>query len=389
MEQFTLTSNLIRRLARNNCFPIPENTLVFFGLRYVFPSDLRTCQDFQEGHEMISFEEAEMEERRFRKLSCTLGQWDTHNNTIAIFPGSTVPYLTDLQKHSDEQGRKNIANMLMPGFFEYKHQLHNGDYPAFGLKKGKQPIRRSNLNTRFGFDEADDSIEVADPGNNIHASSCNAETKTHSGKSQYFSAGCQVIAGWGRSAYWKERITKFGPFDVFQKNADKRSQQQSFWYMLLDGADAKRAATSQNNMPLAKLQFGSRDISEKKLVTALQQFLAKSGADVGQSGADGIFGGGTFKAIRNLQKAEGLPTNGIAIVQKAEDGGLDFKGLGTWKNGEIVEGSNRRPPQTRPAEEDNRVFSRPDENNQESPQSEEDNRVFSRPDEDDREFSQP
>ncbi|MHC4371933.1 MAG: peptidoglycan-binding domain-containing protein, partial [Planctomycetota bacterium] len=69
------------------------------------------------------------------------------------------------------------------------------------------------------------------------------------------------------------------------------------------------------------LKFGSRG-SE---VEALQQFLIDQGYDLGDAGADGIFGSKTRTAVRQFQSDQGITIDGV--VGPTTQGKIDTFGI--------------------------------------------------------------
>lgn len=63
---------------------------------------------------------------------------------------------------------------------------------------------------------------------------------------------------------------------------------------------------------LAEEDYKKYQSGVKKRVFRVQQFLEDLGYDLGKSGADGITGSDTKRAVRKFQKDHGLPADGIA-----------------------------------------------------------------------------
>jgi hypothetical protein len=99
--------------------------------------------------------------------------------------------------------------------------------------------------------------------------------------------------------------------DGYFVHIDTRTKKY-FWYgqkqlrrETFGGAVEKPVKTVEISLPV--LQLGDRGA----YVKALQILLGSHGISVGVAGVDGIFGAGTFEALRIYQKQKGLPVTGI------------------------------------------------------------------------------
>jgi len=95
---FVFTEDHIRQLCALNNFPVPEEGMVFFGLRgatLVNPDNF----DFQKEHKLV------LSEIDYVHPRCTVGQWLPKDETIAVFPASTVPHKRHVKTAMTNSGR--------------------------------------------------------------------------------------------------------------------------------------------------------------------------------------------------------------------------------------------------------------------------------------------
>lgn len=278
---FKLDSAALRRLATINSFEVADSGMIFFGLRGCLPNDVDDCA-FAPEHQLHLVDVDYVHPR------CILGQWLPAKETLALFPGSTVPHSKYVRSARARGGVG--ANQLMTGFYDdYRKGIHQAGKPsahqAFRQTKGR-PIRR----TRDDLDyQNDDRVELMNPFDNFHAAWCMSVSHP-----SYASAGCQVVVGFPKS----QRHSKdSGPWKVFKKNAYDLSQ-NSFPYILLEGRDALRAVAAEPRTFPARLRYGSRGA----LVTELQEGLKKKGFYEGELDED--FGERTLRGVLEFQSAE-------------------------------------------------------------------------------------
>jgi hypothetical protein len=278
-----LRQDHLPRLCQINGFPVPEDGLVFFGLRGCLPLE-EDNEDFAAEHEIIPAEINYINPR------CTLGQWLPKEGKIALFPGSTVPHIKHVKISRERNGLG--ANQLMTGYYkDYRKGIHrigkSTAHEAFRQTEG-HPIRRTADD--FDFDN-DDRVEFENPYDNIHAAWTMGVNHDY-----YASAGCQVITGYP-ACEKRGKEPDEGPWKVFKKNAYDRKQQDRFPYLLLNARDAQKVALKANQKMSARLRFGSGG----DLVAKLQEALKKSHYYEGE--VDGDFGRRTIRAVLKFQTA--------------------------------------------------------------------------------------
>jgi hypothetical protein len=299
---FDLTHDTLVRLCAINSFPIPENQMVFFGLRGSLPLNLDGT-NFAIGHQI------QLTDPDYTHPRCTLGQWLPAEGKLALFPGSTVPNLKYVKPAKARGGVG--ANQLMTGLYDdYRKGVHQAGkssaHQAFRQTEGR-PIRRTSDDFDF---ENDDRVEFMNPFDNLHAAWCMSVNHP-----SYASAGCQVVVGFPKCS---TRSADAGPWKVFKANAYKLAQ-ESFSYFLLEGRDAMRAAGTPQGEFAARLRYGSQG----PLVTDLQKALQKKGFYEGTFDED--FGQRTVRAVLEFQTAEFGPDTDDGIVGPTTAGALGLK----------------------------------------------------------------
>jgi len=290
---FSLTDKTLRRLCEVNNFNLPEDKMVFFGLRGMLPLNL-------EDHSFKGEQVVELVDVNYLNPRCTLGQWLPKEKKFAIFPGSTVPHQNYVSKSVSKKG--DGANQLMTGYYsDYRKGVHKAGSPtghdAF-RQISSHPIRRTSDD--FDFDN-DDMVEYENPNDNIHAGWCMGLSSTN-----YASAGCQVLVGYPQCIKRGQQLAT-GPWKVFKKNAYDLPQ-KSFGYILLDGREAYRVVSAGNLKVSARLRFGSQG----ELVNKLQKILKSKSFYEGN--VDDDFGNRTLRAVLQFQTTSFGPNADDGIV---------------------------------------------------------------------------
>lgn len=290
---FTLNENHLRRLCQINSFPVPDDGIVFFGLRGCLPVE-------EDNHEFRAEQTLILEEVDYLHPRCTLGQWLPKEGKIALFPGSTVPHIRYVKISKERNGLG--ANQLMTGYYEdYRKGIHRAG-ASTGHKAFRQteahPIHRTSDD--FDFDN-DDRVEFDNPYDNIHAA-----WSMGVNHDSYASAGCQVIVGYPQCAKRQDRLDT-GPWRIFKENA-YNLEQKSFPYVLLNSRDAQRISLSDSQEMSSRLRFGS----EGDLVAELQTALQREGYYEGN--IDGDFGKRTIRAVLKYQTVTFGPSADDGIV---------------------------------------------------------------------------
>lgn len=272
---FTFSATHLRRLCALNAFPIPDDTLIFFGLRGCLPADTGN-QSFASEHSLLPTT------LNYQNPRCTIGQWRPATDEIAVFPGSTIPSENHLLKTDP-----NEFNQLIPGAYDgWKKGWHNSGQPsghqAFRID-GRLPVLRTFDNRNF--DGSDRIFTNKAPNDNIHAAFCSTTAQ------KYDSAGCQVVVG--RPAIQGVRLSDTGPWKVFRQNGYE-TDQENFAYLLFRAPQALSVAQSDGSLLSVVLRYGSKG----ELVEQLQQKLNEQGS---QLSTDGDFGFNTLDAVIAFQ----------------------------------------------------------------------------------------
>lgn len=277
-----LSDSVLRRLCEINCFVVPDNELVFFGLRGCLPVN-PDDNEFAQQHalEVVAYD--------YIHPRCVLAQWRPDDRTLAVFPGSTVPHAKYVKTSVERNG--SGTNQVMSGYYrDYRKGVHKNDKPtghqAFRQTEG-HPIRRTTDD--FDFDN-DDRVEFMNPYDNIHAA-----WSMGINHNEYASAGCQVVVGFPKCESRRGKPDA-GAWKIFKGNAYRISQSQ-FGYILVNGLDAQMVALTRSQKLPAKLRFGSSG----SLVEKLQKRLKTKGFYEGEIAGD--FELRTCRAVLECQTA--------------------------------------------------------------------------------------
>ena len=320
---FSFDQTALRQLAELNSFPIPSDGILFFGLRGCVPIQ-------PEDSSWMSKPGIEVATVDYRFPRCTLGQWRLEDGSIAVFPGSTVPYIEYVRKSKEKGG--SGTNQLMTGYYrDYRKGIHKpgtaSAHEAFRQTEA-HAIRRTSDDLDF---DTDDRVEYANPCDNIHAGWCMGVN------GQFSSAGCQVVVGYPKCAK-PGHDSNAGPWKRFHDNAYGTSQ-DGFPYILLDGRDLQRVVEHNGSSAAKRLRFGSFG----EPVEALQNALKQKGFYEGI--VDGDFRVRTLRAVLAFQTARFGPHADDGIVGPITSSAL---GLDTTPRSRVliarpaVNGSSRR-----------------------------------------------
>jgi len=327
MADIVINQGLLGRLAARNNFVVPDDDLVFFGIRGALPTDI-SGTPFSSGH---SLRLADINNVQMR---CTLGQFRPATGALAVFPGSTVPSIGNIRAARARSGRG--ANMLMLGRYSYQRGEHKLGLPS-GHRAFRQavffPVWRTIDDLDYDLDDRPD-LDGDLVWDNLHcAYHDNLDTPGYS------SAGCQVVCGHPKSPA-RGNQPETGPWKRFIDNSyGAGGGQTRYIYMLFSGAEAAMVATKPAGEIRQSVRFGSSG----DLVKTIQTALLGAGFDIGT--ADGDFGRNTIEAVMAFQTREFGPGKADGIVGPNTAAALGVV-LPTLDDDGPVEG---------PAEEDARV----------------------------------
>ncbi len=283
MVDLEVSAALLTRAARRNGYAVPSKGLVFFGIRGLTPEH-PFDNTFASGHpgRFSAFD--------FRRMRCTLGQWNVGSGQVAIFPGSTVPSLPNITSSRARGG--SGTNMLMLGRYEHERGVHKAGKPS-GHRAFRQakffPVWRTADNLDF---DLKDKIDFGTSSgsfvwDNIHSAYFdNPETG-------YSSAGCQVVCGLPNSPK-RNGAKETGPWRAFVENG-YGGRQNRFIYLLFSAEEL----SSVEKIPDTALKQVVRFGSSGPLAEQVQDALIKTGDLVGKP--DGEFGRLSLKALVNFQ----------------------------------------------------------------------------------------
>ncbi len=302
----SVTTNHLQLLVERNRFALGDENLIFFGLRGALPV---APQDFGFAQE----QQLSITNIDYTHPRCTLVQCLREENTLALFPGSTVPHKKFVHKALAKSGAG--ANQMMTGFYkDYRKGRHLASKPtgheAF-VQSSQRPVRRTADD--LDFDNLD-RFEVTNPGDNLHAGwSMGVDHDS------YGSAGCQVVVGFPECEKRGDKPA-VGAWKEFKANA-YATDQKSFPYVLVNARELEQAVLAPNKLPV-KLRFGSLD----SLVAEVQTALQREGFYEGD--IDDDFGPRTHRAVMAFQESHFGPEadDGIVGPMVAEALGLSWPG---------------------------------------------------------------
>lgn len=244
MSDLTIDATRISDLARRNHFIPSPGRLIFFGIRGALPHDL-SGTGFANAHAL------RMTDINHYYMRCTIGQLDTSNDRLAVFPGSTVPHMRYVEKALQKNGRG--ANMLMLGHYAYRKGDHRPS-SASGHRAFRQasffPVWRSRDDRDYDLDDVidNDGDFVWD---NLH---CAYNDNVNMPK--FGSAGCQVVAG--RQEMPRGTGNELGPWKTFVSHAyGTRGQQDRYSYYLFSAAEVLLLEDRPASQISTNLRFGS------------------------------------------------------------------------------------------------------------------------------------
>jgi hypothetical protein len=278
---FRVTTEHLQQLCRLNGFPITPGDMVFLGFRGCLPIN-PTDHRF---HSEQSLTAANVDHLHPR---CTLVQWLSNEGRLAVYPGSTVPNVEYTRKALAHGG--NGANQLLTGFFaDFCKGIHKAGTPtaheAF-RETNARPVRRTVDNLEY---EADDRVEMDNPGDNLHAAWCGSVADPH-----FASAGCQVVVGYPHCPR-RGSLPNAGPWQAFHDAAYSRAQRR-FGYVLVNGFEIQCLALV-GPAGLERVRFGSVGPRAEQVQAALKKLGYYEG-HVGNS-----FGDRSLRALLEFQHA--------------------------------------------------------------------------------------
>lgn len=239
---------------------------------------------------------------------CVLGVYRRSTGQLAVFPGSTVPNWSLMERQRTGGAQAQIANLLPTGCYTYHVGRHRAVNGAFVLQPDVV-VLRSRDNLVF---EVTDVWQRHSPGDNIHPG--------FSAQGALFSsAGCQTVPG-----RWTEKSGHEGTWAAFRAAAGLSSDNNSGWgrayvYCLLTGRDARLMGEVSTGAELARLRFGSRGSA----VRSLQQALTREG--IFNSAIDGRVDASTSLALVQWQQGRDAgAADAIVTPQLAADFGFDL-----------------------------------------------------------------
>lgn len=323
MAIFQVTNDILERLCAYSNYPLPDRELVFFGIRGALPESSQSTA-------LARTQAIRTVDLDYQRMRCSLGQWHRAAGTLALFPGSTVPSLPNIQRARENGGAG--ANQLMPGRYKYEIGRHKDGKPS-GHRAFRQasffPVRRTRNNTSYdNFDEIDFGTGNDDfVFDNLHSA---YHDTTESG---YSSAGCQVVCGLPSSPS-RGNAPETGPWRDFVHNAyTVFAPQKVFPYYLFTANDLATVAEADPKKIITVVKFGS----EGAVAKAVQKALVATG-DLAEL-PDSKFGRKSLQALVRFQERKfgKAATDGVCGPVTAAMLGVTMPSLADTKSGTITD----------------------------------------------------
>lgn len=284
-EKFTVSSAHLIRLFEQ-CHYRTYGEIVLFGIR--------AAQTFSPKGEWLTEITIAENKLDYEYLNCLLGLWDKKNHKIAIFQGSTVPFIEHLLKQQSNPSLR-LSNQLFQGSYHYFVGAHEPD--SRPKEEGAFRLNR-HIPTPVWRDYGDNNIvlDVCKPNDHIHAAGT-IDT-------EYRSAGCQVIAG------FHDELLPVGEYQKFRILAGQSALPSDleihlpYQYILMH---SRHLRAIQKGYCLERLMQGSEGAEVRQLQEQLiaEGYLAESIID------KGMMCGESIRAVYEKQKANHLVIDGI------------------------------------------------------------------------------
>ncbi len=284
-EKFTVSSAHLIRLFEQ-CHYRTYGEIVLFGIR--------AAQTFSPKGEWLTEITIAENKLDYEYLNCLLGLWDKKNHKIAIFQGSTVPFIEHLLKQQSNPSLR-LSNQLFQGSYHYFVGAHEPD--SRPKEEGAFRLNR-HIPTPVWRNYGDNNIvlDVCKPNDHIHAAGT-IDT-------EYRSAGCQVIAG------FHDELLPVGEYQKFRILAGQSALSSDleihlpYQYILMH---SRHLRAIQKGYCLERLMQGSEGAEVRQLQEQLiaEGYLAESIID------KGMMCGESIRAVYEKQKANHLVIDGI------------------------------------------------------------------------------
>ncbi len=339
---YRLKAENLQEMFELSNFAIPSNQIVFVGLRGTSPVDMAGTA-FAAGHDMNDLG------IDYLHMRCSLIQWNTADDTFAVFAGSTVPNVNAVRRGIANGGRgvNQLATCFLAKGASVDRRYYKGDHglsSPFGPHRAfrndnKLPVWRTSDDSDY---DGDDDLQFATAFDNMHCG-----RQPNPALPGYSSNGCQVIAGVPGGSISSGNRSEQGPWKRF---VDKcyGIEQSRYPYALFEFGEAQRTVSigAANRSPTVR--FGSKGT----LVSSLQDGLIRAGYDLGPAGTDGEFGFATLAALRDFQRRS-FGAQGVDLIA----GAMTAAKLGiSWPTPTSSPGSDGAEPRPGHAHEDGGTY---------------------------------
>lgn len=283
-ESFTISSAHFVRLFEQ-CHYRTYGDFVLFGIRAAV-----ALSEKGKWLTEITISESRLD---YKHLNCLIGIWDRKNHKVAIFQGSTVPFIDNVIKQQNNPSLR-ISNQLFQGSYNYYVGAHEPDNRpkeegAFRLTRHiPTPVWRNYGNQLV--------LDACSPNDHIHAAG--------SMDTEYKSAGCQVVSGFHNNVIPEGEYQQFRVLSGQSAVPSELEIHLPYQYILMH---ARHLLAIQQGFYAERILQGS----EGSEVRVLQEQLINNGYLIESIIDKGVMCGESIKAVYEQQKAQGLIADGI------------------------------------------------------------------------------
>ena len=305
-ESFPLSDAVLRRLVKSHSYaPLQAgHSRVLLGIRGARKASNDENPEFADRIELVETRPDHFDYR------CLLGIWDTAARKVWAVNASTVPHVAYLRAQRMARTIQWEANMMPTGMYRYRvgtHRNRSANFQPGAFRPESRSfavIRCVRPGTLILSNDQYWDMRPTNHGDNIHAGTYS----TREDRPKYFSAGCQVIAGyysdsnrkpqgdWARFrvAAGLQRTPTITRLEEVRENrfeVETSEDGTRYSYILTTGRDLMLEGMNRST---PTLRYGSRGSKVSELQAALGLPAAEQ---------DGIFGLGVQTALLHGRQA--------------------------------------------------------------------------------------
>lgn len=281
---FVLSSAHLVRLAEQ-CHYRLQGDRVLFGLRAA-----ATDAPLGQWLNAITVREQTLD---YEHMRCLIGIWDRKQHKIAVFNGSTVPHIKNVQKQR-QYPLKKISNQLSQGLYHYFVGAHEPD----GRPNEEGAFRLTRMIPVPAWRDFGEAVMLDScvPNDHIHAAGSEA--------TDFLSAGCQVISGFHQTPMPTGQYQQFRILAGQSAVPSELEIHLPYQYLLMH---VRHLSAIAQGWQADRLLMGS----EGHEVRALQETLISQGHLAEPLIDKGVMNGHTVKAVYDRQLIENQVADGI------------------------------------------------------------------------------